>query len=441
MTATVPTSTNANAAHMDPELLAGALEKIETTEVPTIKKIAIAFSGGLDSTLCIVLAKEKYGAEVVPITVDVGQGEDEIAMAFEKAALLGIEPLLIDAKEEFSTEWLSKAIQANSDYNGYPVSTSMTRQLIAAKVAQAAVELDCDALMEGSTGKGNDQYRMHNVFKIFAPKCEILVPVRDFDLTRSEELALCAHYGVPVEEIISGGDDKTMWCRSIASGGIGLDTVIPDHVWMWLTPPQQAPDEPVTLSITFENGLPVALDGKPMALHELIPALNTIGGAHGIGKIDIWEDGIMDLKSREIYEAPAATIILKVHKDIEGMTLTKQQVAFKKNVDATWASLVYHGEWFQPLKADLDAFVASTQQVVQGTWTISLYKGNVDIVKRESAASLFKPEIRSIAASGFNQQLCGPAAYIKGLPFEVLALRDAELAKEQNGAGTALVAD
>jgi argininosuccinate synthase len=282
---------------------------------------------------------------------------------------------------------------------------------------------------------------MHNVFKIFAPKCEILVPVRDFDLTRSEELALCAHYGVPVEEIISGGDDKTMWCRSIASGGIGLDTVIPDHVWMWLTPPQQAPDEPVTLSITFENGLPVALDGKPMALHELIPALNTIGGAHGIGKIDIWEDGIMDLKSREIYEAPAATIILKVHKDIEGMTLTKQQVAFKKNVDATWASLVYHGEWFQPLKADLDAFVASTQQVVQGTWTISLYKGNVDIVKRESAASLFKPEIRSIAASGFNQQLCGPAAYIKGLPFEVLALRDAELAKEQNGAGTALVAD
>jgi argininosuccinate synthase len=429
MTATLPTTTTAQAAGFDPELLAGALDKVTTTDVPAVTKIAIAFSGGLDSTLCIVLATEKYGAEVVPITVDVGQGEDEIAMAFEKAALLGIEPLLIDAKQEFTTEWLTKAIQANSDYNGYPVSTSMTRQLIAAKVAQQAVALGCDALMEGSTGKGNDQYRMHNVFKIFAPQCQILVPVRDFDLTRTEELALCAHYGVPVEEIISGGDDKTMWCRSIASGGIGLDTVIPDHVWMWLTPPAQAPDTPVTLTLTFENGLPVALDGEELPLHELIPALNELGGAHGIGKIDIWEDGIMDLKSREIYEAPAATIILKVHKDIEGMTLTKQQLAFKKQVDAAWASLVYHGEWFQPLKANLDAFIASTQHVVQGTWTIQLYKGNIDILKRESAASLFKPEIRSIAASGFNQQLCGPAAYIKGLPFEVLALREAELAK------------
>lgn len=435
-------ATTVSTTHIDPELLALALKKVETTEIQPASKIAIAFSGGLDSTLCIMLAKEKYGAEVVPITVDVGQGEDEIAMAFEKAAVLGIEPLLIDAKEEFTAEWLTKAIQANSDYNGYPVSTSMTRQLIAAKVAQKAAELGCDALMEGSTGKGNDQYRMHNVFKIFAPHCQILVPVRDFDLTRAEELALCAHYGVPVEEIISGGDDKTMWCRSIASGGIGLDTVIPDHVWMWLTPPQQAPDEPATITLTFKNGLPVALNGQQMPLHELIPALNTLGGQHGIGKIDIWEDGIMDLKSREIYEAPGAKIILTVHKDIEGMTLTKQQVAFKKSVDATWASLVYHGEWFQPLKADLDAFIASTQQVVEGTWTVSLYKGNIDIIKRESAASLFKPEIRSIESSGFNQQLCGPAAYIKGLPFEVLALRDAEMAKAASDeTQDALVAD
>ncbi len=145
-------------------------------------------------------------------------------------------PILIDAKEEFASEWLTKAIQANSDYNGYPVSTSMTRQLIAAKVAAKAAELGCDALMEGSSGRGNDQYRMHNVFSIFAPALKILVPVRDFDLTRQEELALCEHWGVPVTEIISGGDDKTLWCRSIASGGIGLDTVLPDEIWMWLKP-------------------------------------------------------------------------------------------------------------------------------------------------------------------------------------------------------------
>ena len=411
-------------------LLEGALHKVATTEVPEVEKIAIAFSGGLDSTLCITLAREKYHADVVAITVDVGQGQDEIEQSFAKAKQLNIEPILIDAKEEFASEWLTKAIQANSDYLGYPVSTSMTRQLIAAKVAQAAVELGCDSLMEGSSGKGNDQYRMHNVFSIFAPGLKILVPVRDFDLTRTEELALCEHYGVPVTEIISGGDDKTMWCRSIASGGIGLDTELPDNIWMWLTSPEKAPDVATTVSITFQNGLPVALNGQLMELSELIPALNELGGANGIGKIDIFEDGIMDLKSREIYEAPAAKILLTVHKDIEAATLTKQQLVFKKQVDSMWAALVYHGEWFQPLKSNLDAFVASTQDVVQGTWTVKLYKGSVEIVKRESAAMLFRPEIRSIAASGYNQQLAGPAAYIRGLPFQVIAVRDAELSAQ-----------
>lgn len=411
-------------------LTASALKKIDQTSVPDVKKIAIAFSGGLDSTLCIMLAKEKYGAEAVPITVDVGQGEDEIAQSFDKAKQLGIEPILIDAKEEFASEWLSKAIQANSDYNGYPVSTSMTRQLIAAKVAKAAVELGCDALMEGSSGKGNDQYRMHNVFSIFAPGLEILVPVRDFDLTRQEELALCEHWGVPVTELISGGDDKTLWCRSIASGGIGLDTELPDDIWMWLVPPAQASTEPTTLTLTFEGGLPTKIDGETLALPDLIAKLNEIAGQNGIGKIDIFEDGIMDLKSREIYEAPGAKVILAVHKDIEAATLTKQQLVFKKHVDAQWASLVYHGEWFQPLKSNLDAFIASTQAVVSGDWTISLYKGNIEIIKRQSHAMLFRPEIRSIDATGFNQQICGPAAFIRGLPFQVIAARDAELAEQ-----------
>lgn len=414
--------------------LASAIEKVDNTVVSPLNKVAVAYSGGLDSTLCIVLAKQKYGADVVPITVDVGQGEDEIASSFEKAALLGIEPILIDAKEEFTAEWLSKAIKANSDYGGYPVSTSMTRQLIAAKVALKAAELGCDGVMEGSSGKGNDQYRMHNVFKMFAPDLKILVPVRDFDLTRTEELALCEHYGVPVTEIISGGDDKTLWCRSIASGGIGLDTELPDHIWMWLTPPDKAPDHPVEVTITFEHGLPVALDGQPMPLTELISALNETGGANGIGKIDVFEDGIMDLKSREIYEAPAAKIIIFVHRDIESATLTKQQIQFKKLVDQQWASLVYHGEWFQPLLADLNAFVESTQAVVSGTWTVKLYKGNIEILKRDTPASLFRPEIRSIASTGFNQQLCGPAATIRGLPFEVLALRQQSLAEANAGA-------
>ncbi len=409
-------------------LLETALAKLESVSVPQVKKIALAYSGGLDSALCVVLAREKYGAEeLVPIMVDIGQGQEEIDAGFAKARQLGIEPTLLDVKDEFSEVWLKKAILANSDYNGYPVSTSMTRQLIAAVVAQRAVELGCDALMEGSTGKGNDQYRMHNVFTLFAPGLEILVPVRDFDLTRTEEMALCEHFGVPVTEIIVGGDDKTMWCRSIASGGIGLETELPDDVWLWLTPPYKAPDQPTTITLTFEQGIPVAVNGQRLPLKELIPLLNELGGKNGIGKLDLWEDGIMDLKSREIYEAPAATIILKLHRDLEGWCLTKDEIVFKKLVDQRWASLVYHGEWYQPLRADLDAFIAQTQKVVNGEYTVNLYKGNVDILKRQSDSGLFMPEIRAIQSASFNQQLCGPAAQIRGLPYEVLATRNAKI--------------
>src|SRR3989440_12962759 len=198
-----------------------ALQKVAAVDVPQGKHIALAYSGGLDSTLCVKLSQLKYHArDLTAITVDVGQGEEEIQQSTARATMLGISPLVIDAKQEFTEQWLSRTIQANSDYNGYPSSTSTTRQLIAAHVAKKALELGFDALMEGSTGKGNDQYRMHNVFSLFAPGSAIFVPVRDFDLTRSEEQLLMQHYGIPVEEVIAGGDDKTMWCRSIASGGI-----------------------------------------------------------------------------------------------------------------------------------------------------------------------------------------------------------------------------
>src|SRR5260370_41150108 len=232
-------ATNSNVAITD-SALELALQKIAAVDVPQGKHIALAYSGGLDSTLCVKLSRLKYHArKLTAITVDVGQGEEEIQESTERAAKLGIEPIVIDAKQEFTEQWLSKAIQANSDYNGYPVSTSMTRQLIAAHVAQKAQELGCDALMEGSTGKGNDQYRMHNVFSLFAPGMPIFVPVRDFDLTRGEEQLLMEYYGDAVEEVITGGDDKTMWCRSIASGGIDFITKLPDSIRFLLVPPNK----------------------------------------------------------------------------------------------------------------------------------------------------------------------------------------------------------
>jgi len=418
-TNTIQTTTNVENA------LDLALKKITEVEVPQGKHIALAYSGGLDSTLCVELSHLKYHArKLTAITVDVGQGEAEIQQSTERAAKLGITPLVIDAKQEFTEQWLRKAIQANSDYNGYPVSTSMTRQLIAAHVAQKALELDCDALMEGSTGKGNDQYRMHNVFSLFAPGIPIFVPVRDFDLARGEEQLLMEYYGVAVEEVITGGDDKTMWCRSIASGGIDLTTELPDSIWMWLTPPIKAPDKPITLTLSWQNGLPMALNGKQLPLNQIIEQLNIIGGANGIGKIDLFEDGIMGMKSREIYEAPAATILLKLHRDLEQFCLTKEEIQLKRQLDAQWANLVYHGEWFHPLKDAIDAFIATTQKVVHGEYTIELFKGNIDIRARSSSSGLFFPDIRSIKSASFNQKECAPAAHLRGIPFELIARRN-----------------
>ncbi len=402
-----------------------ALHKISSVDVPQGKSIALAYSGGLDSTLCVKLSQQKYHAQkLVAISVNVGQGDEEIQQSIERAEQLGISPVILDAKQEFTDQWLSKAIWANSDYNGYPVSTSMTRQLIAARVAQKALELGCNALMEGSSGKGNDQYRMHNVFSLFAPGLSIFVPVRDFDLTRGEEQLLMEHYGVPVEEVIAGGDDKTMWCRSIASGGIGLDTELPDSIWMWLTPPAKAPDQPTKLTLTWQNGLPVALDGTQLPLDQIIEQLNVIGGANGIGKIDLFEDGIMGMKSREIYEAPAATILLKLHRDLEQFCLTKEEIQLKRQLDAHWARLVYHGEWFHPLKEAIDAFIATTQKAVNGEYVVELYKGNIDIVARSSNSGLFFPDVRSINSASFNQKECAAAAHIRGLPYELIARRN-----------------
>ena len=400
------------------------LKKIEKTETPKVNKVAVAYSGGLDSSLAIELLRRKYRAKkTLPITIDVGQGEEEVFESKRKAKILKIKPLFFDLRKEFTEVWIARAIQANSDYLGYPVSTSMTRQIVARKVAEVARAEGCDAILEGSSGKGNDQYRMHNVFKMFAPELKILVPVRDFDLTRLEEEALCRAWGVPVTEMITGGDDKTMWCRSIASGAVDLNQPLPDNIWMWYWPVEKSPDEPSFVTLEFEKGIPTKLNDKRKPLGEIIPALNVIGGMHSIGRIDMFEDGIMDLKSREIYEAPAATILLKLHRDLEQFCLTKDEIQVKKGIDQKWAYLIYHGMAYHPLRYDLDAFIETSQKVVNGKYRVKLFKGNVEIVHRESKTSLFSPEIRSIKATGFDQRRCADAAFIRGLPFEILAKR------------------
>ncbi len=405
-----------------------AIGKEVPKDLPKVKKVAVAYSGGLDSALVVRLLQEFYGAEeVIPITVNVGLDEEEIENCRRKAEILGVADkwIFIEAADEFANEWVSKAIKANASYEGYPVSTSMTRQLIAQKVAQKAVELGCDAIAEGSTGKGNDQFRMHNVFKIFAPELTVCVPIRDFNFTRQEEMALCDRWGIPYKKGI--GDDRTMWCRSIGSGEVdNLKMQVPEEEYIWWVPPEKAPDEPLILEMEFEKGIPVRckVNGEEWTtLREIIENLNVLAGKHGIGKLDMLEDGMMALKSREAYEAPAAKVILTLHKDLEQLCLTKDEVLFKPIVDEKWAYLVYHGAWFHPLKEALDAFIDKTQEFVRGRYRVKLYKGNIDILERESDVGLFAPEIRSLATKGFDQRDAGPAVKIHALQYEILSRR------------------
>ena len=393
-----------------------------TIEIPQVKKVAVAYSGGLDSALALKLLPEYYGAEeVLAVTVNVGLMDEELEEARSKAELLDTPWFLIEATDEFVDDFITKAIRANSDYEGYPVATSMTRQLIARKVAEFALEQGCDAICEGSTGKGNDQYRMNNVFSIFAPDLTVILPVRDFNFTRQEEKDLSGQYDIPYNPGI--GDDRTMWCRSIGSGEVdNLKMRIAQEDYIWYQFPEDAPDQPRRMEIEFQEGLPVRCDDQTN-LRDIIHYLNRVAGENGIGKIDMFEDGLVGLKSREAYEAPAAEVILTLHRDLEQLCLTKEQVQFKPQVERIWAYMVYHGGWFHPVKQDCDAFLASSQWAVNGKYTIQLYKGNIDIIERESDSALFAPELRSLATSGWDQRDSGPATKIHAMQYKILSGR------------------
>ncbi len=390
--------------------------------IPQCKRVALAFSGGLDSTLAIRLLQEYYGAEeVLAVTVNVGLTDHEIEDCRSKAELLGVPWEMMEATEEFAEKWIARAIRANSSYEGYPVATSMTRQLIARKVAEYAVAQGCDGICEGSTGKGNDQYRMANVFAIFAPELEVIVPVREFDFTRQQEKELSEYYQIPYKAGI--GDDLTMWCRSIGSGEVdNLQMRIPEDEYVWYQFPENAPDEPQEIEVVFEEGLPVRCDDVT-GLANIIQYLNEVAGRHAIGKIDMFEDGMIALKSREVYEAPAAAVILTLHRDLEQLCLTKEQVQNKPNIERLWAYQVYHGAWFHPFTEDCAAFIESSQWAVNGVYRVSLYRGNIDIVSRETDTGLFAPELRSLATSSFQQPDSGPATKIHALQYKIVSMR------------------
>ena len=383
-------------------------------------KVVLAYSGGLDTSVAIKWLEEKYDARVVTLTVDVGQHEDLKAIA-EKAKMLGVERhYSIDAKAEFAYDYIYPSIKANGLYEGkYPLSTALARPLIASKLVEVAQKEKADAVAHGCTGKGNDQVRFDVTIKALAPQLKIIAPVREWNLSREEEIQYAKEHGVPVEEKKSVFSiDQNLWGRSIESGPLEQpDFEPPEDAFEWVKPLSKTPDEPAYVELGFKDGVPVSLDGSEMAPVELISYLNEKAGLHGVGVIDHIEDRLVGIKSREVYECPAAVCIIEAHKDLEKMVLTRHQLMFKELVDREWAWLVYSGLWVDPLRRNLEAFIDSTQKVVNGSVRLKLYKGGLRVVGRKAEKSLYDIKLATYdKTSVFKQRAAEGFIDLWGLP-------------------------
>ncbi|MEM1673637.1 MAG: argininosuccinate synthase [Candidatus Bathyarchaeia archaeon] len=390
------------------------------------KKIVLAYSGGLDTSVMIKWLQEKYNASVITVTLDVGQKEDLKAIE-EKAYKLGVlKHYSIDAKEEFVKNYVFPAIKANALYEGkYPVSTALSRPLIASKLVEVAELEGANAVAHGCTGKGNDQVRIEVSVKALNPKIKIIAPVREWGMTRDAEIEYAKKHGIPipVDKAKPYSIDQNLWGRSIECGILEYpEKEPPEDAFEWTVPPEKAPEEPEYITIGFEEGVPKTLNGVAMDPVELIETLNRIAGRHGVGRIDHMEDRVVGIKSREVYECPAATVIIEAHKDLEKLVLTRHEVLFKQHVDLEWAYLTYAGLWMDPLREDLDAFINKTQERVTGEVRVKLYKGCAIVVGRSSPYSLYDMNLATYniestfdqsAAAGFIE-LWGLATRVAG---------------------------
>ncbi|MCX8170536.1 MAG: argininosuccinate synthase [Candidatus Bathyarchaeota archaeon] len=389
-----------------------------------VKRIVLAYSGGLDTSVLIKWLQEKYGAEVITVTLDVGQREDLKAIE-EKAYRLGVlKHYSIDAKDEFARNYVFPAIKANALYEGkYPVSTALSRPLIASKLVEVAEREHADAVAHGCTGKGNDQVRIEVSVKALNPNLKVIAPIREWNMTRDAEIDFAREHGIPI--LVDKGKpysiDQNLWGRSIECGILEHpDKEPPEDAFEWTVAPEKAPNEPEYVSIEFESGVPVALNGRSMEPVNLIESLNSIAGRHGVGRIDHMEDRLVGIKSREVYECPAATVIIEAHKDLEKLVLTRHEVLFKQHIDAEWAYLVYAGLWMDPLKEDLDAFINKTQERVNGEVRVKLFKGNGLVVGRSSPYSLYDIHLATYNIdTTFNQASSAGFIELWGLPTRV----------------------
>ena len=377
--------------------------------------MVLSYSGGLDTTVAIFLLKEKYGFdEVITVTVDIGQPEEDIREAEERGKRYADKHYTVDAKKDFANA-LMQLIKANGEYEGYVLGTALARPIIAEKVVEIAKREKADAIAHGCTGKGNDQLRFENVF--YQYNFKVVAPMRDLNLTREWEIEYARERGidVPVTKEKPYSIDENLWSRSIEGGKLEDPTFLPENIWEWTTDIKDSPDEPEILKIDFERGIPVALNDERMNGLEIIRKLNEIGGKHGVGRTDIIEDRVLGLKSRECYEHPAATILITAHRDLERLVLSRRELKFKAIVEEEWAELVYYGLTNDPLFDALNAFIDKTQERVTGWVKVMLFKGNAIPVARYSDFALYKPELTSFDTTEIDQKYAEGFSRFHGL--------------------------
>ncbi|MFY9637838.1 MAG: argininosuccinate synthase [Methanobacterium sp.] len=377
-----------------------------------MEKVILAFSGGLDTSVCVKLLQDKYNMEVITACVDVGQPEYEIKRPEQVANEIGVKKhYTIDAKHEFAEEFIFKAIKANAMYEGYPLSTSLARPLIAMKIVELAEMENADAIAHGCTGKGNDQFRFESTIRS-GSRCRIIAPVRDLSLTRTEEMDYAKDNNIPVSSDKLYSIDENLWGRSI-EGDVLEDPMVetPEEAFEWTVSTENAPEEGQYLDITFKNGVPVAIDDKEMGALEIIIECNRIAGLHGLGRIDIIEDRIIGLKSRENYETPGALLIITAHKALEQLTLTREELKFTETITQTYSEIVYNGLWHEPLREDLDCIIDNMQKRVSGVVKLKLHKGSLKTIGRKSPFSLYNEEAVSFEDKEMDQ--CEIAGMVK----------------------------